>query len=91
MFQLNREPSGTGSKEKISIAAPIFAYITNSRVITKSNGGEGCLYFGDAEGAIGNFEFHWPSALTCHKNFASYLSTDYAKCLTWAMYKYDKR
>mmetsp|Transcript_1346 Transcript_1346/g.2979 ORF Transcript_1346/g.2979 Transcript_1346/m.2979 type:complete len:764 (+) Transcript_1346:193-2484(+) len=90
-FQLGREPSGTGVVEKISITAPVFASITRSSLRSNGSGGQMCLYFGDAEGAIGNFKFHWPSALVCHKNFGSYLTPDYANCLSWAMYSFDKR
>mmetsp|Transcript_25394 Transcript_25394/g.36883 ORF Transcript_25394/g.36883 Transcript_25394/m.36883 type:complete len:583 (-) Transcript_25394:244-1992(-) len=87
-FQVGKEPSGTGKVEKVAVAAPVFTYITKTKLHDSQ---EMCIYFGDEEGAIGNFKFHWRSALKCQRNFGTYLTLDYAKCLTWAMYSYDVR
>jgi hypothetical protein len=88
LFRVGKQPSGTGKVEELSIPAPVFSYITKTPL---HNTKQMCIYFGDFEGAIGNFMFHWPSALTCQKNFGAYFTLDYAKCLTWAMYRYDVR
>mmetsp|Transcript_12196 Transcript_12196/g.15094 ORF Transcript_12196/g.15094 Transcript_12196/m.15094 type:complete len:625 (+) Transcript_12196:98-1972(+) len=88
LFRVGKEPSGTGSIEELSIPAAMFTYLTDTQF---HNTEQRCIYFGDAEGAIGNFKFHWPSALTCHKNFGAYFTLDYVNCLSWATYRYDVR
>lgn len=88
LFRVGKQPSGTGRIEEVPIPGSIVALITKTRLHDTK---EMCLFFGDAEGAIGNFKFHWPSALTCHKNFGVYFTLDYANCLTWAMYSYHVR
>lgn len=85
-FKIGKEPSGTGHVENISISAPIISYITNTKLHNNVNM---CILFGDEEGAIGNFKFHWPSASICQRNFGEYFSLDYANCLRYAMYRYD--
>ncbi len=84
-FRLMNEPSGTGSQEEIGINSAAFSYITNTPLLPGK-----CINFGDEHNALANFKFHWPSALTCHKNFGLHFNGDYFKCLVWAMVSYDR-
>lgn len=84
-FTVGPEVSGTGQKELLVIPAEAISYLTGASIF----GNDGCVNFGDDEHSIGNFKFHWPSALTCYKNYIRYPAQEYAECLRHALYGYD--
>eukprot|EP00586_Coscinodiscus_wailesii_P001230 CAMPEP_0172483830 /NCGR_PEP_ID=MMETSP1066-20121228/11007_1 /TAXON_ID=671091 /ORGANISM="Coscinodiscus wailesii, Strain CCMP2513" /LENGTH=324 /DNA_ID=CAMNT_0013247963 /DNA_START=626 /DNA_END=1597 /DNA_ORIENTATION=- len=84
-FKVGKEPSGTGREETITLSSYEIFYLVESRSPVKPD----CIWFGDENLSVGNFYFHWPSALRCFKNYKFYGSLDYVICMQKAMYSYD--
>lgn len=84
VFTVGPEVSGVDSKRYIDLPAWVIAYITETPVTPD------CIWFGDSEAAIGNFKFRWKKALECYDEYFQDGTANYARCLTWAMYRYDK-
>lgn len=85
---LGPEPSGTGQAEGLIINAGHLGYLT--RYVPQAfRGRNECMWFGDENDSITNMKFNWAAALTCRDNFFLHSSTDYAKCLSYAMHSFD--